>query len=120
MIRPAAIAHGVATGPVTVVFGRWARQNVRPGDTPTTPAGVVAIGAVTTVDPAAITDADAARAGAASADDERLARLDRCAGHGPWTHEMLRLIATRPGRRAVDLATMLGATGTSPRSTSAR
>lgn len=34
-----------------------------------------------------------------------LARLDR---KEPWTHDVLRLIADRPGTRAADLATILG------------
>jgi hypothetical protein len=34
----------------------------------------------------------------------RLARLDRASSHGPWTEEVLRLIAARPGVRAADLA----------------
>ncbi|PXY22260.1 hypothetical protein [Prauserella muralis] len=152
MILPAAVARGVARGTVTLAFRRWARQNVRQGDTLTTPAGVIAIGAVTTVDPAAITDTDAARAGASSAgavlaalrgdasdpvfrielswagpdprvalsaDDtltpadvaaiaDRLGRLDRRSAHGPWTHDVLRLIAAQPGRRAAELAASLG------------
>jgi hypothetical protein len=38
----------------------------------------------------------------------RLARLDRASNHGPWTHEVLRLIAKRPATRAPDLAASLG------------
>ena len=38
----------------------------------------------------------------------RLARLDRAARHGPWTHRVLELIATHPGVRAGDLAAELG------------
>jgi hypothetical protein len=40
--------------------------------------------------------------------DERLARLDRSAPAGPWTHAALRLIQRRPGVRAGDLAAELG------------
>ncbi|WP_020673749.1 hypothetical protein [Amycolatopsis nigrescens] len=33
-----------------------------------------------------------------------LARLDRASRHGPWTGEVLRVIASRPGVRAAELA----------------
>ena len=39
---------------------------------------------------------------------ERLARLDRASTHGPWTAEVLALIAERPAVRAGDLADQLG------------
>ncbi|MET0145346.1 MAG: hypothetical protein ABW328_11270 [Ilumatobacteraceae bacterium] len=38
----------------------------------------------------------------------RLDRLDAAGTHGPWTTEVLALIAQRPGVRAVDLADGLG------------
>lgn len=38
----------------------------------------------------------------------RLERLDRAAHHGPWTAEVLGLIAGHPGVRAPDLAARLG------------
>jgi hypothetical protein len=38
----------------------------------------------------------------------RLARLDRASPHGPWTDDVLRLIAAQPGVRAGDLAASLG------------
>jgi hypothetical protein len=40
--------------------------------------------------------------------DARLARLDRASRHGPWTREVLELIAARPAVRAPDLAAGLG------------
>ncbi len=40
--------------------------------------------------------------------DARLARLDRASRHGPWTREILELIAARPAVRAPDLAAGLG------------
>ncbi|MBE0611670.1 MAG: hypothetical protein IH609_19975 [Dehalococcoidia bacterium] len=54
-----------------------------------------------------------ASADALSADDidqihERLARWDLASSVGPWTHAALRLVADHPGRRAGDLAQMLG------------
>ena len=39
---------------------------------------------------------------------ERLGRLDRASTHGPWTAEVLALIAERPAVRAGDLADQLG------------
>jgi len=38
---------------------------------------------------------------------ERLARLDRAGRRGPWTTQVLRLIAEHPGVRAPDLAALL-------------
>jgi hypothetical protein len=40
--------------------------------------------------------------------DARLARLDRASRRGPWTREVLELIAARPAVRAPDLAAGLG------------
>jgi hypothetical protein len=40
--------------------------------------------------------------------DARLDRLDRFSKTGPWTREVLQLIASRPGVRAADLAASLG------------
>lgn len=40
--------------------------------------------------------------------DGRLDRLDRASRHGPWTRDTLGLIAAHPGRRAGDLAAMVG------------
>jgi hypothetical protein len=40
--------------------------------------------------------------------DRQLARLDAASRHGPWTSEVLRLIASRPETRAADLAAELG------------
>jgi hypothetical protein len=40
--------------------------------------------------------------------DRRLARLDAASRHGPWTAEVLRLIADRPGTRAAELADAIG------------
>lgn len=39
---------------------------------------------------------------------ERLARLDRASTHGPWTSDVLALIAANPARRAPDLAVIRG------------
>jgi hypothetical protein len=40
--------------------------------------------------------------------DQRLDRLDRASSHGPWTRQVLEMIASNPGRRAPDLAAELG------------
>jgi hypothetical protein len=150
LISPATAA-GVADGSVTLAFRRWDRPRMRPGSTQRTTAGVIRVDAVDEVDPATLTEDDAARAGVRSlaelrrlvdrrdgahvyrmqvsfagadprvalreqadlsdadrqAIDGRLDRLDAAAGT-PWTREVLRLIAGRPGVRAPDLAASLG------------
>jgi hypothetical protein len=40
--------------------------------------------------------------------DKRLDRMDRASPHGPWTRDVLRLIAARPAERAGDLAESMG------------
>ena len=40
--------------------------------------------------------------------DRRLDRMDRASPHGPWTRQVLALIAERPATRAADLAGSLG------------
>lgn len=40
--------------------------------------------------------------------DRRLARLDAASAHGPWTHNVLAVIAASPDVRAPDLAAALG------------
>lgn len=151
MLISPATAAGIAEGSVTLAFRRWDRPRMRPGSTQRTSAGVVRIGSVDEIDPAALTDDDARRAGVdtlaellrlldrragahvyrmavslAGADprvalreqaelsdddrralDERLDRWDAARGR-PWTREVLRLIAARPGVRAPDLAASLG------------
>ena len=56
MLLPIAVARGVADGSVTLAFRNWRRQDVRPGQTFKTAAGVVRVDAVDLVDAAAITD----------------------------------------------------------------
>jgi hypothetical protein len=67
---------GLADGTVTVTFRRWRRPRARPGAIHRTPAGVLAVDAVTVVDPAAISEDDARAAGFASLAELRR-RLDR-------------------------------------------
>ena len=147
-----ATAEGIADGSVTVAFRRWDRPRVRPGGTRRTGVGVVRFDTVEEVDPATLTEDDAARAGVRplaallrlldrrdgervyrmtvslagedprvalreqaelSVDDRqsldrRLDRMDAARASGPWTRDVLRLIAERPGVRAPDLAASLG------------
>jgi hypothetical protein len=67
LIRRATLDR-IAGGEVDLAFRRWRRPTVRPGGTLTTAIGVLAIDAVEPVEEAAITDEEARRAGAASAD----------------------------------------------------
>jgi hypothetical protein len=59
-------AQGIADGSVSLAFRRWDRPRVRPGGTQRTVAGVVRFDSVEEVDPAALTEDDAARAGVPS------------------------------------------------------
>ncbi|MET0765777.1 MAG: hypothetical protein ABWY29_12990 [Blastococcus sp.] len=73
MLIDRATAMRIADGSVTLAFRRWDSPRMRPGSTQRTVAGVVEVVTVDEVDPAALTDDDAARAGVASLD--RLRRL---------------------------------------------
>jgi hypothetical protein len=72
---------GLADGTVTVTFRRWRRPRARAGGRHRTPAGVLAVDAVTVVDPAALTEDDARAAGFGSLAELRR-QLDRH-GDGP-------------------------------------
>ncbi len=164
----------IVAGDVDLVYRLWRRPTVKAGGRLRTAVGELAIVAVDAIDPAAVTDAEARRAGFASADEVRaalqprpqprprstgagsdarpagrtarpdetsrpyrvevrfagddtrlglrdevgaaavadsLARLDRIdarAPGGPWTGPVLELIAAWPGRRAPELAALLG------------
>jgi hypothetical protein len=74
MLLPIKVARGVRDGSMSLAFRRWRKQDVQPGTTFRTAAGVVRVEAVDIVDPVAITDADAALAGHRDADAVR-ARL---------------------------------------------
>ncbi|WP_232376172.1 ASCH domain-containing protein [Amycolatopsis aidingensis] len=67
MLIPRRILDLIAAGQVTLAFRRWRRPSVRAGGTLRTAAGVLRIGAVQPVDPAAIRDEEARRAGYDSA-----------------------------------------------------
>ncbi|MFE6615837.1 hypothetical protein [Amycolatopsis sp. NPDC057786] len=143
------VLEGLAAGTIDLAFRRWSKQNVHPGDVMRLEAGVIEVVSVEIVDPATITDADARRSGAESANavrgtlrgpadalvyrvglrhlgpDPRRAlsadaelsekdveeirhRLSKMDKRRPWTHETLRLIHDNPGRRAQELADLLG------------
>jgi len=59
---------GIASGKITLAFRRWKRPTVKAGGQVRTAAGVVRIGKVDTLDPARLTERDAAAAGFASLD----------------------------------------------------
>ena len=71
VLFPATTWPGLASGEITVAFRSWKRPMVKVGGTLITPAGQLAIDSVEPVDPSAITEADARRAGAADADEIR-------------------------------------------------
>lgn len=71
MLLPARLYDGIARGDVTVAFRAWLRPTVKAGGTLITPVGQLAIDSVELVDPTAISDDDARRAGAADADAVR-------------------------------------------------
>jgi hypothetical protein len=86
-----------------------AELRVRLGGDPAVPVYRIAFHRLETSDPRTelahdgrLSDADAA------AIDARLDRLDRVSKFGPWTAQVLDLIARHPGRRAGDLAAMVG------------
>ncbi|MGY1642165.1 hypothetical protein ACI782_13715 [Geodermatophilus sp. SYSU D00703] len=79
MLIPPATATGIMAGTVTLAFRRWDRPRVRPGGTQRTTAGVVQFVDVAEVDPAGITEDDAAAAGV------------------PSRAALLRLLDRRPG-----------------------
>lgn len=106
MLLPPVVARGVADGSVTLAFRRWKRQDVTPGTTFRTVAGVVRVDAVEVVDPATITDEDAVLAGHPDADRlrSRLAKDETLATYRvvlSWVGEEPR-IALREDDRLTD------------------
>jgi hypothetical protein len=61
------ILRGVAAGEITLAFQRWPSPQAEAGTQLRTAVGLIGIGEVTEIDPRTITDADAHRAGFASA-----------------------------------------------------
>jgi hypothetical protein len=165
MLLTKAVQDGIVAGNITLVFRRWQKPSVKSGGRLKTAVGELAIGSVMTIDPFAISDADAQAAGWSSAallvedlfrertpstrgrgarsdgdrliyrievsyagaderialrqdaelsDDQlreivdRLDGFDRRSSHGAWTHPVMTLIDQWPGRRAPELAEMVG------------
>ena len=77
VLFPATTWPGLASGEITVAFRSWKRPMVKVGGTLITAAGQLAIHSVQPVDPSAITEEDAHRAGAADADEIRGGRSRR-------------------------------------------
>jgi hypothetical protein len=106
---------GLADGTITLAFRRWKRPAARAGARHITPAGMIEIDEVAVVDPAAITAAEAARAG--FADPAALHRLlerhegevYRVAFHlaGPDPRETLRAAADLDPAAVAGLAARL-------------
>lgn len=63
MLLKLALLEQIKAGQVDLVFRRWSRPSVKAGGTLKTKAGLLSIGAVTDMDPADVTEADAQRAG---------------------------------------------------------
>lgn len=53
----------IKAGKVDLVFRRWSRPSVKPGGRLKTRVGLLSIGAITDMDPADVSEADARRAG---------------------------------------------------------
>ena len=79
MLFRAGTLDAIAAGEVTIAFRRWTRPTVKQGGSLVTRVGVLAIDTLEVVEPDAITDADARRAGHDSR-DEVLAMLAGRAG----------------------------------------
>jgi len=69
MLLKLELLEAIKAGKVDLVFRRWSRPSVKPGGTLKTRLGVLSIGAITDMDPADVTEADARRAGFADVDD---------------------------------------------------
>jgi hypothetical protein len=63
MLLPPKVVQGVVDGSVTLAFRRWREQDVQPGATFKSAGSVIRVDAVEVVDPADITDEEAALAG---------------------------------------------------------
>ncbi|SFC60401.1 hypothetical protein [Devosia psychrophila] len=63
MLLKLALLEQIKAGQVDLVFRRWSRPSVKAGGTLKTKAGLLSIGAITDMDPADVTEADAQRAG---------------------------------------------------------
>lgn len=81
MLLPPKVAAGVREGTVTLAFRRWRRPDVRPGQQFRSSAGVIRVDSVDVIDPASISNSEAALAGRPNADSVR----KRLSGEAEWT-----------------------------------
>ena len=63
MLLKLELLEAIKAGKVDLVFRRWNRPSVKPGGTLKTKLGVMAIGAITDMEPDDVTEAEAKRAG---------------------------------------------------------
>lgn len=63
MLLKLELLEKIKAGEVDLVFRRWSRPSVKAGGTLKTKLGLLSIGAITDMDPADVTEADARRAG---------------------------------------------------------
>lgn len=63
MLLKLELLEQIKAGEVDLVFRRWSRPSVKAGGTLKTKVGLLRIGAITDMDPADVTEADARRAG---------------------------------------------------------
>ena len=63
MLLKRELLEEIKAGKVDLVFRRWSRPTVKAGGTLKTKVGLLQIGAITDMDPGAVGDADAKRAG---------------------------------------------------------
>ena len=71
MLLKRELLEEIKTGKVDLVFRRWSRPSVKAGGTLKTKVGLLQIGAITDMDPADVSEADAKRAGFADVADFR-------------------------------------------------
>ncbi|MFP9137886.1 hypothetical protein ACLI1C_11970 [Devosia sp. XGJD_8] len=63
MLLKLELLEKIKAGEVDLVFRRWSRPSVKAGGTLKTKLGLLSIGAITDMDPADVTEAEARRAG---------------------------------------------------------
>ena len=72
VLFPVAVLRGIEAGEIDLAFRSWVKPAAKAGGSQRTHVGVIAFDTVERIDPATITDDDARRAGAPSADAVRL------------------------------------------------
>lgn len=71
MLLKLELLEAIKAGKVDLVFRRWSRPSVKAGRTLKTKVGLLRIGAITDMDPADVSEADARRAGFSDVADFR-------------------------------------------------